>query len=500
VVSLAFCAKTVIYLYKQINIKNILFIILMHIFIFNRGLRLTDNTTLIHQIKEMGAVVPIFIFTPEQIDPKKNDYFSNNSVQFMIESLHELSDEIKKKGGHMYFFKGDNVKVLKGLHKKEKIESVAMNYDYTPYSRKRSEDIQKFCKKEEIVFLEDEDYAIHDILTGETNKKDKSPYLVFSPFKNHCLSNLKVRDVDRFKSFKFQKVNIDTKYNLNESKIDDFYEDNPDINVHGGRSNGLKILKNIGKFKRYSKDRDTLTYKTTFLGAHMHFMTLSIREIYYHTIGVMDKHSGLVSEYYWRDFYINVTYNFPHILKGQVSGKNQSYKKEYDNIKWSSNKKWFEAWCEGKTGFPVVDAAMRQLNISAFMHNRPRMINASFLTKDMHIDWREGEKYFATKLVDYDPMSNLNGWLWCTGNGTDAQPWFRIFNPWTQQEKFDKDCEYIKKWLPELKDVPAKDLHNWFKPEVHEKWLKEGIQYYKPILDHDVERKETLKLYKEGLK
>ena len=471
----------------------------MHIFIFNRGLRLTDNTTLIHQIKEMGPVVPIFIFTPEQIEPKKNDYFSNNSVQFMIESLHELSDEIKKKGGHLLFFKGDNVKVLKALHKKEKIESIGMNFDYTPYARQRFEDIQKFCKKNEIIFLEDEDYAIHDILEGNTNKKDGSPYLVFTPFKNHCLSNLKVREVDGFKSFKFQNINIASKYHLNESKIDDFYEDNPDINVHGGRSNGLKILKNIGKFKSYQKDRDTLTYKTTFLGAHNHFCTLSPREIYWTMVDKLGKHSGLVSEMIWRDFYINVTYNFPHILKGQVSGKNQSYKKEYDNIKWSTNKKWFEAWCDGTTGFPVVDAAMRQLNTIGFMHNRCRMIVASYLTKDMHIDWREGEKYFATKLVDYDPMSNSNGWLWCTGNGTDAQPWFRIFNPWTQQENFDKDCEYIKKWIPELEKVPNKDIHNWFKPEVHEKWLKEGIQYYKPILDHDVERKETLKLYKAGL-
>jgi len=474
----------------------------MHIFIFNRGLRLTDNTTLIHQIKEMGPVVPIFIFTPEQINPKENKYFSNNSVQFMIESLHELSKEIKKKGGKMYFFKGDNVKVLKALHKKEGIESVGMNYDYTPYARKRSEDIQKFCKKNEIMFLEDEDYCLHDILEGKTNKKDGSPYLVFTPFKNHCLSNLKVREVDGFKSFKFDKVPEieNSKYHLNEKHIDDFYEDNPEINVHGGRSNGIKILNNIGKFKNYSKERDTLTYKTTFLGAHMHFMTVSIREVYYHTIRVMDKHSGLVSEYYWRDFYVNVTYNFPHVLKGQISGKNQSYKKEYDNIKWSSNKKWFEAWCEGTTGFPVIDAAMKQMNETGYMHNRMRMATVSFLIKDMHIDWRDGEKFFATKLVDYDPMSNSGGHNWVSGGGTDASPWFRIFNPWSQQEKFDKDCEYIKKWLPELEKVPAKDLHSWYKPEIHEKWLKAGIQYYKPILVHDVERKETLKLYKDGLK
>jgi len=473
----------------------------MNIFIFNRGLRLTDNTTLIHQIKEKGAVVPIFIFTPEQIDPKKNDYFSNNSVQFMIESLHELSDEIKKKGGKFYFFKGENIKVLKAIHKNETIESIAMNFDYTCYSRKRSEDIQKFCKKNEITFFEKEDYVIYDLLGGETNKKDKSPYLVFSPFKNHCLSNLKVRDVDKFKSFKFQKIyEIEkNKYHLDEKYLDDFYEDNQHINIHGGRSNGIKILNNIGKFKDYQKERDTLTYKTTFLGAHNHFCTLSPREVFWTMVDKLGKSSGLVSEMIWRDFYINVTYNFPYVLKGQLSGKNQSYKKEYDNIKWSSNKKWFEAWCLGQTGFPVIDAAMMQINTSGFMHNRCRMIVASYLTKDMHIDWRDGEKYFATKLVDYDPMSNSGGWMWCTGNGTDAQPYFRIFNPWTQQENFDKDCEYIKKWVPELEKVPNKDLHNWYKPEVHEKWLKAGIQYYKPILDHDVERKKTLKLYKDGL-
>jgi len=474
----------------------------MHIFIFNRGLRLTDNTTLIHQIKEMGSVVPIFIFTPEQIEPKKNSYFSNNSVQFMIESLHELSNEIKKKEGKMYFFKGDNVKVLRALHKKENIESIGMNFDYTPYARKRSDDIQKFCKKNEITFYEKEDYPLHDILEKGTNKKDGTPYLVFTPFKNNCIANLKVREVDGFKSFKFQKIKEleSSKYHLDEDDIDSFYEENPEINVHGGRKNGLKILLNIGKFKNYSNDRDTLTYKTTFLGAHNHFSTVSTREVYWAMVNSMGKHSGLLSEMYWRDFYVNITYNFPWVLKGQNSGKNQSYKKEYDNIKWLTNKKWFDAWCNGTTGFPVVDAAMRQLNTTGFMHNRARMFTTSLLYKDMHIDWRDGEKYFATKLVDYDPMSNNGGHQWVNGSGTDAQPWFRIFNPWSQQEKFDKNCEYIKQWIPELEKVPNKDIHNWYKPEIHEKWLKAGINYVEPILDHDEERKVTLKLYKEGLK
>jgi len=312
----------------------------MNIFIFNRGLRLTDNTTLIHQIKEKGSVVPIFIFTPEQIDPKQNDYFSNNSVQFMIESLHELSDEIKKKGGHMYFLKGDNVKVLKAIHQKEGIESIGTNFDITPYARKRSDDIQKFCKKEGIEFYELEDHSLHSIVEGESNKKDGSPYLVFTPFKNNCLSNLKVREPDGFKSFKFDKME-NNKYILNEKDIDDFYEDNPDINVHGGRKNGLKILKNLGNFKDYSKERDTLSYKTTFLGAHNHYCTVSIREVYWAMEKHLGKHSGLISEIYWREFYLMITHHFPHILKGQINGKNISYKKEYDNIKWSVNKNWF---------------------------------------------------------------------------------------------------------------------------------------------------------------
>jgi len=389
--------------------------------------------------------------------------------------------------------------VLKAIHRKEGIESIGSNTDYSPYAKKRSEEIQKFCKKEGIEFYEKEDHVLYDILGGQTNKKDNSPYVVFTAYKNHCFKDLKVREVDGFKSFKFQKME-NNKYVIDEKHIDDFYEDNPDINVHGGRKNGLKILKNIDDFKDYSKKRDTLTYKTTFLGAYNKFGPVSIREVYWAMEKKLGKHSGLINELLWRDYYMMITHNFPYVLKGQISGKNISYKKEYDNIKWSNNKKWFEAWCEGTTGFPVVDASMKQLNTIAYLHNRCRMIVASFLTKDMHIHFTQGEKYFATKLVDYDPMSNNGGFQWCASSGTDAQPYFRIFNPWTQQEKFDKDCEYIKKWLPELKDVPAKDIHNWYKPEVHEKWLNQGVKYYKPILDHDEERKVTLKLYKEGLK
>jgi deoxyribodipyrimidine photo-lyase len=463
----------------------------MNIFIFNRGLRLIDNTTLIYQTKQMGAIVPIFIFTPEQIDKKKNKYFSDNSVQFMIESLHELSKDISSYGGKLYFFNGDNIDVLKSIHKDNKILSIGMNFDYTPYARLRSNSIKQFCKDNKIQFYEKEDYLLHS--SDELLKKDGTPYLVFTPFKNFCIKSLKVREVDKFKSFKFEKMKKIEKYELLEKAVDNFYKDNPNINIHGGRKNGLKILSGIKKFSTYQKDRDYLTYSTTFLSAHNHYMTISIREEYWSIIKSLGvKSQGIISELYWREFYTIVVHHFPHVLHGQLSYlekhkvlQNKSYKP--DKIKYSFNKKWFDAWCEGKTGFPIIDAAMRQLNKTGFMHNRCRMVTVSFLVKLMHIDWRYGEQYFATKLVDYDAMMNNSGCQWCAGCGTDAMPYFRLFNPWTQQKKYDSKCLYIKKHIPELIDTDPKIIHNWDKSE------KSDINYPQPILDYVEERKKIIK-------
>lgn len=474
----------------------------MNIFLFHRDLRIQDNTTLIHQIKEQNNVTPIFIFPPEQINPKQNKYFSNNSVQFMIESLHELSESIKEKNGQIYFFKGKTMDVLKNIHKILDINSMGYNLDYTPYAIERDKEIREWCKDENIICYEKEDYALFNIIDGSTKKDNGEPYLVYTPFKNNCMKNLEVREVDKFRSFNFEKYSElkKSKYYIEEKNIDEFYEDNENINVHGGRKNGLKILANMSKFKDYEKKRDTLTYKTTFLGAHNHFTTVSIREVYYAMEKTLGKKSGLIRELIWRDFYLNITYYFPRVLHGQISGKNKSYREKYDDIKWSYNNNKFEKWCSGETGFPIIDSAMKQLNTTGFMHNRARMIVANFLIKDLHIDWRWGEMYFATKLVDYDPASNSGGWQWSGGNGTDAQPYFRIFNPWSQTEKFDPECEYIKKWLPELKDIPNKDILKWYQEDIHKKWLEEGIEYFKPIINHDEERLKTLKIYKKALK
>ena len=472
----------------------------MNIHIIHRSIRLKDNTSLIEQIKKHENIIIIFIFTPEQIEKKTNKYFSNNSVQFMCESLNELSDKIKKKNGKLYFFYGDYIKVLKSIIKDVTVESISFNYEYTPYGKKRSQAINEFCKKNNIIVYELEDYALFKITENESCKKDKTPYLVYTPFKNNCINNLQVRNVDTFNLFKLSKNNKleKNKYYIHEKEINNFYTKNEFINIHGGRKIFLKILKNIDKFKDYGKKRDFLIYNTTFLGAGLHFNVVSIREVYYtiKTLGIIN--NQLLNQLLWREFYMTITFHFPYILQGQITNKkNISYKKEFDNIKWSYNKNTFLKWANGETGFPIVDACMKQLNKTGFMHNRGRMITVSFATKDLHLDWRMTEQYFATKLVDYDAINNANGHQWVAGCGSDPQPWFRIFNPWTQQIKYDKNCEYIYKWLPELYDVPINDIHNWF--NVYNKWLNNNIKYIKPIINHDEERLKTIKIYKKAL-
>lgn len=472
-----------------------------HIHIIHRSLRLVDNTSLITQIKELEqSVIPIFIFTPEQIKPSNNKYFTNGSVQFMIESLHELSDEIKKKNGKLYFFYGPTIDVIKSIHKKMSIESISFNVEYTPYGKQRNDTIKNFCSDNNIICITKEDYSLFNITEGETNKSDGSPYLVYTPFMKNILNNLKVRQPDKFRAFKFKRESEleNNKYLINENEIDKFYKPNDKLNVHGGRKLGLKILNNIEKFKDYGKKRDYFTYKTTFLGPYLKFNVLSIREVYHKMIDKLGKSSSLVKEILWREFYLTIYHNFPRMLQGQIKGHNKSFKEEYDNIKYSYNKKHVEAFLNGNTGFPIIDACVRDVNIRNYMHNRGRMIVASFLAKDLHLDFKWIEQWFAERLVDYDPISNSGGVQWSAGNGTDAQPWFRIFNPWTQQLKFDLNCEFIYSMIPELKTVSSKDIHNWFKPEVREKY--QNVKYPEPIVEHDEERIETINRYKKALK
>jgi deoxyribodipyrimidine photo-lyase len=369
------------------------------------------------------GIYPMFIFNPKQIYAKNNQYFSNNCVQFMIESLDNLDKHI-----HVNYYEGDDIEVLTKLSKKHKINSIAYNKDYSPFAIKRDSIIEEWAKSKEIPIITAEDYTLYPMGAIQNNKGE--PYQVFTPFyKKSLLIKVKAPEplaVNRINVIKNIKAFDKHKY----------YVVNDDLAVRGGRENALDRFKNI--MTDYAKVRDYPALdKTTKLSAYIKFGCVSIREVYFN----YNKVKELQRELIWREFYANILYYFPYVL-------GNSFKEKYDTIEWTNNKEWFKKWCQGKTGYAMVDAGMCQLNKTGWMHNRLRMITAMFLTKDLLIDWRWGEKYFATKLVDYDPASNNGGWQWSASTGTDAQPYFRIFNPELQLKRYDKDYEYIRTWMP----------------------------------------------------
>ena len=399
----------------------------INIFLFRRDFRIVDNLALNKLIEECGnkGIYPMFIFNPKQIYSKNNQYFSNNCVQFMIESLDSLDQHID-----VNYYEGDDIEVLTKLSKKYKINSIAYNKDYSPFAIKRDGIIEAWAKSKEIRIITAEDYTLYPMGTILNNKNE--PYQVFTPFyKKSLLIKVKAPEPPIVKH-----INVIGIKNIKKFDKHKYYVVNDDLAVRGGRENALERFKNI--MTDYAKVRDYPALdKTTKLSAYIKFGCVSIREVYFN----YNKVKELQRELVWREFYANILYYFPYVL-------GNSFKEKYDNIEWTNNKEWFKKWCQGKTGYAMVDAGMSQLNKTGWMHNRLRMITAMFLTKDLLIDWRWGEKYFATKLVDYDPASNNGGWQWSASTGTDAQPYFRIFNPELQLKRYDKDYEYIRTWIP----------------------------------------------------
>lgn len=444
------------------------------IFIFRRDFRIFDNTALTECITNNSTIYPIFIFTPEQI--KHNTYKSDNAVMFMVQCLKEL-----KKNIVITFCYGDYIDVIKDIVKKNTIDNIYTNTDYSKYGIERDNNILKYCKKNNIQFNLYHDICLHT--PGTIVTSNGSVYQKFTPFYNACLkvnvnkpTRVVIRNVKKCK----------TKYEIKQDEIDKFYQYNEFLNITGGRKEALKILKNIIKFKQYNKTRNILSIETTQLSAYIKFGCVSIREVFYSIKKKLGLRHDLIKQLIWRDFYYHLGYGF-------IDRFRKSLKEKYDNIEWDNNSSLFNKWKNGTTGFPIVDACMKQLNKTGYMHNRGRLIVASFLVKNLHISWEWGEKYFAQKLIDYDVLVNNGNWQWVSGSGADSMPYFRIFNPWTQSEKFDKDCIYIKHWLPELKDVMNKHIHNW------EKYYEQYDVYIEPIIDYKTSREKTLKMYKKGL-
>jgi deoxyribodipyrimidine photo-lyase len=455
----------------------------LSIFIFTRDLRLYDNTSLLEALKNSDFVIPIFIFNPNQITDK-NKYKSNNCIQFMCECLDELDEELRKYKSKLYFFNDYHEKVIEYLIKHNNdIDSVYINMDYTQFAKTRDEKIKKVCDKYKINFYSFEDY----LLTSKDKIVNSSGncYVKFTPF----YEKAKNEEVQRPKTSKLKNY-INSKFKFKNEYTKDyhnFYEENNNISVRGGRNNALQILKNIKEFDSYNEDRDYPSKnKTTKLSAYLKFNVVSIREVYDIFTKKLKKTNKLITQLYWREFYMILLYHYPDNL-------GNSMREKYDKIKWDNNKKLFKLWCEGKTGFPIIDAGMRELNTTGFMHNRCRMITSSFLIKILQIDWRWGEKYFAQNLVDYDPANNNGGWQWGAGSGSDSQPYFRIFNPMRQIDKFDKDCEYIKKWVPELVDLSSKEIKKW--DEIYKE--HKNIKYSDPIVDYAERKQKTLTMYEK---
>lgn len=422
------------------------------LFWFRRDLRLQDNTGLYHALKENDAVVPIFIFDTEILDNLEDK--ADARVEFIHQALEGMQEELTAAGSSLYILHGKPLEIFQTL----KPKAVYANHDYEPYARKRDDHIKNLLEKQNIPFKTFKDQIIFE--KEEVTKDDGKPYTVFTPYSRKWKSTLRP---EHYKSFP------------SETLIDHFKKTKPlkfpSLGDIGFEPSGIpfperKVKQSI--IEHYHKQRDIPSIEgTSRLSVHLRFGTVSIRKL---VQIALKKNDTWLNELIWRDFYHMILWHFPHV-------NTKAFKPAYDYILWRNNEAEFKAWCEGKTGYPIVDAGMRELNTTGFMHNRVRMIVASFLTKHLLIDWRWGEAYFAKKLLDYDMAANNGGWQWAAGSGCDAAPYFRVFNPYLQTDKFDPEKRYIKKWVPEA-----------------------GTSTYpKPIVDHAFARDRVLRVYKEAL-
>jgi len=426
------------------------------IFWFRRDLRLTDNAGLYNALRSGRPVLPVFIFDTHILDGLEQK--QDRRVHFIHNALARLQENLKECGSTLYVLHNTPQAAFKKLVEEFNISAVFTNHDYEPYAIKRDDEIRKFLTKNDIAFHTFKDQVIFE--KDEITKDGKAPYTVFTPYSRKWLQKLNDFYLKPYPNHRYFK---------------NFLQHPPKripslaaIGFREAEPNAVTPKLNEDTALHYDKTRDFPAINgTTRLSVHLRFGTISIRQL---AAQAKSLNATLLNELIWREFYQMILWHFPHVADG-------AFKKNYDNIEWRNNEREFELWCKGQTGYPIVDAGMRELNETGHMHNRVRMITASFLTKHLLIDWRWGEAYFAEKLLDYDLAANNGGWQWAAGTGCDAAPYFRIFNPYLQTKKFDPDLKYIKKWVPEF----------------------EGPAYPQPITDHTIARDRCLKAYKKAL-
>jgi deoxyribodipyrimidine photo-lyase len=456
------------------------------IHIFRRDLRTVDNTALHAACKESAELLPIFIFDPRQTGD--HPFRSKPGLQFLCRSLQELNGTLQERGSRLALFFGEAPVVLEQIlvsaqQRGTPFGAVFCNRDYTPFSRNRDRALSEVCKNLGVTFHLHGDALLHE--PESVLKNDGKPYTVYTPFSKKALT-IPVRPLIPEPSFPLAPPPLPLEAG---AEIYRQLVPTPQSGLlrEGGRSEALGILRSIGTFTRYDEERNIPALSgTTGLSPHHKFGTLSAREVFTEVSKKLGTGHTLIRELLWRDFFHHIAFHFPHVFQG-------AFNRSLDALQWRDAPEDFARWCRGETGFPLVDAGMRELNQSGFMHNRVRMVVASFLTKDLQISWREGERYFAQKLLDYDPSVNNGNWQWAASTGCDAQPYFRIFNPWLQQEKFDEDGVYIKRWVPELRTLPPKQLH-----ALGEEGVSRPSGYPAPMVDHAEAKEATLTMFAEA--
>ena len=465
------------------------------IFWFRRDLRLEDNHGLFQALQQSYSVYPIFIFDSNILEklPSKHD----RRVHLIWDAIEEINQKLSEFGKKLYLFYGNPVEIIPRLASEWKVSSVFTNRDYEPNAIERDSSVQKKLSVLNVEFHTFKDHVIFEM--KEIMKSDGSAYVVYTPYSKAWMAAFKPDLSNSFSTEKFwYKFSVIDKIPdgiKTVNHLEDTGFQKTDVKISGTRKSGLNFLTDFStRIQHYVDLRDIPSKKgVAYLSPYLRFGQISIREC----VQEATKHKNEGSEKWfkeliWREFYSMILYNFPNTV-------HESFKSEYKNINFPNDEKKFLAWCEGKTGFPIVDAAMRQLNQTGWMHNRLRMISASFLVKDLHIDWRWGEKYFADLLIDFDLSSNNGGWQWAASTGCDAQPYFRIFNPELQSKKFDPDGVFIKKYIPELAFVPTNLIHT---PENLTEFdqisykVNIGRDYPLPIVNHQEAKSIALSLFK----
>ncbi|OYU81293.1 MAG: deoxyribodipyrimidine photolyase [Flavobacterium sp. BFFFF1] len=427
----------------------------MNIFWFRRDLRLADNHGLHEALKDAHKVLPIFIFDENILEELPKD---DARVTFISALLTQINAGLNKEKKSLAVFYGKPSSVFEILSENHQIDTVYTNHDYEPYARKRDKDVFQVFKKNSISFKTYKDQVIFE--KGDVVKDDGTPYVVYTPYSKKWLERYKELPMPNYGSEKLLDNIMHHSYpflglddiGFKKSKITV-----PDFDVSKSLLHDYESTRNFPSLDKTSK-----------LSPHLRFGAVSIRSMVQKAEAEDNK--TFLKELIWREFFMQILWHFPHTV-------NKSFRPKYDEIKWSDDEAKFKKWCQGETGYPIVDAGMRELNETGHMHNRVRMVVASFLCKHLLIDWRWGEAYFAEKLLDYEQSSNVGNWQWAAGSGVDAAPYFRIFNPAEQSKKFDKDGRYVKKWVSEIGTA----------------------RYPEPIVDHKEAREKCLKVYKDAV-